>query len=47
MQTRAEFQRRHVLLQTDVELEAPETNPGCANCGGVNSGDCVICRGRP
>jgi len=46
MQTRAEFQHRHVLLQTDVE-ELPEANPGCANCGGVNSGDCVICRGRP
>jgi len=45
MQTRVEFQNRHVLLQPAVELEP--VIPGCANCGGVNSGDCLICRGRP
>lgn len=45
MQTRAEFQHRHVLLQPVIELE-PVVSPGCANCGGINSGDCLICRGR-
>jgi hypothetical protein len=46
MQTHAEFQRRHVLLQADVELELPEVNSGCPQCAGVDSSSCHLCRGR-
>lgn len=46
MQTRAEFQHRHVLLQPVTELEVPEVNSGCPVCAGVNSDSCHLCRGR-
>jgi predicted RNA-binding Zn-ribbon protein involved in translation (DUF1610 family) len=42
MQTRDEFRARHVLL----EPEPTEVNSGCPQCGGVNSSDCHVCRGR-